>query len=158
MSTTRKSRRTSVVPSVSVKETQDPTTILESENLVQGTLYIVKINLVKLALFEGWNDDMCCFSLLREDSNPMRWSDARYLPGEFVAYEAFDPMGNPPMYLWDKVLKSRVPKNWFDMYEEARRKQRDWQRGFGADDDSELAPPQVYELRRTESPQSAATR
>lgn len=63
------------------------------------------------------------------------------------------------MYLWDKVLKTRVPKNWFDMYEEARHKQREWQRET-EDNESELAPPrsQIYELRRSESPQSTATR
>lgn len=50
---------------------------LEPETLEQGKLYLCKIRFVKLALFEGWNDDMCCFSLLREDATPMRWSEAR---------------------------------------------------------------------------------
>lgn len=51
------------------------------ENLVQGSLYILKVKIVTISLFEGivqkrktqtdigflgWNDDMCCFSVLRK--------------------------------------------------------------------------------------------
>lgn len=55
------------------------------DQLQQGSLYIIKIKQVSLALFEGkeisvkkkrrmrltvvcigWNDDMCCFSILRK--------------------------------------------------------------------------------------------
>lgn len=31
----------------------------------QGELYILKIKLIAVALFQGWDDDMCCFSILR---------------------------------------------------------------------------------------------
>lgn len=33
--------------------------------LQQGELYILKIKLIVVALFQGWDDDMCCFSVLR---------------------------------------------------------------------------------------------
>lgn len=57
---------------------------------------------------------------------PMRWSEARYLPGDFHAYDAFDDDGNPPVHLWTRFLRVSVPTNWFAMFEEARRKQREW--------------------------------
>jgi hypothetical protein len=60
----------------------------------------------------------------------MRWSEARYLPGDFFAYEAFDEAGNPPVYIWQRLLNTDIPANWFSMFEEARRKQRDWASGF----------------------------
>ncbi|RUS34670.1 hypothetical protein BC938DRAFT_479190 [Jimgerdemannia flammicorona] len=107
---------------------------LEPEDLQQGKLYLLKINSVKLALFEGWNDDMCCFNLLREDAVPMRWSEARYLPGDFSAFDAFDSTGNPSIEMWRKSLRYPVPQNWFGMFEEARRKQRVW--ANGGDDDA----------------------
>ncbi|KAI8140318.1 hypothetical protein BJV82DRAFT_623492 [Fennellomyces sp. T-0311] len=100
---------------------------VEHDDLKQGSLYIVKIRNVSVALFEGWDDDMCCFAVLRSDSTPMRWSEARYIPGDFDAYDAFDEAGNPPVHLWTRQLRVNVPTNWFSIFEEARRKQRDWQ-------------------------------
>ncbi|RCI05085.1 hypothetical protein CU098_003742, partial [Rhizopus stolonifer] len=73
-----------------------------------------------------WNDDMCCFSVLRAEVDPLRWSSARQLPGDFDAFEAFDEAGNPPIHLWPRYLKVSVPSNWFCMFEEAKRKQREW--------------------------------
>ncbi|CEG71342.1 hypothetical protein RMATCC62417_07092 [Rhizopus microsporus] len=96
------------------------------DQLQQGSLYIIKIKQVSLALFEGWNDDMCCFSILRSEVEPMRWSEARQLPGDFDIYDAFDECGNPPIHLWSRYLKTNVPSNWFYMFEEARLKQRAW--------------------------------
>jgi hypothetical protein len=60
----------------------------------------------------------------------MRWSEARYLPGDFFAFEAFDEAGNPPVYIWQRLLNTDIPPNWFSMFEEARRKQREWATGF----------------------------
>ncbi|CDH55481.1 hypothetical protein RO3G_07549 [Lichtheimia corymbifera JMRC:FSU:9682] len=117
---------------------------IEHDDLKQGSLYIVKIRNVSVALFEGWDDDMCCFAVLRSDSTPMRWSEARqvfltlgsrdnanitgyrYIPGDFDAYDAFDEAGNPPVHLWTRHLRVNVPINWFSIFEEARRKQRNW--------------------------------
>jgi hypothetical protein len=48
------------------------------------------------------------------------------LPGDFDIYDAFDESGNPPIHLWTRFLKVPVPHNWFTMFEEAKRKQRDW--------------------------------
>ncbi|RUP46164.1 hypothetical protein BC936DRAFT_147274 [Jimgerdemannia flammicorona] len=124
------------------KPPKDPLS-LDPDSLQQGELYICKIKLVKLALFEGWNDDMCCFSLLREESTPMRWSEARYLPGEFSAFEAFDPMGNPKLSLWENMHKPRISGNWFEKFEEARRKQRVWIAGIDRDDVDLVPPPHV---------------
>jgi hypothetical protein len=56
----------------------------------------------------------------------MRWSQARYLPGDFDAFDAFDEAGNPPVHLWTRYLRVEVPINWFAIFEEARRKQREW--------------------------------
>ncbi|KAI9025285.1 hypothetical protein CLU79DRAFT_744872 [Phycomyces nitens] len=103
-----------------------PLESLEHDDLKQGSLYILKINQVSVTLFEGWNDDLCCFSVLRMDATPMRWSEARYLPGDFDAYNAFDEAGNPPVHLWTRYLRVEVPVNWFAIFEEARRKQREW--------------------------------
>ncbi|OZJ02951.1 hypothetical protein BZG36_04614 [Bifiguratus adelaidae] len=101
------------------------------EDLMQGSLYLIKINQPKLALFEGWNDDMCCFSMLRDEHSPMRWSEARYLPGDFIAHEAFDGSGNPPLLTWSDLIRSEIPKNWFEMFEEGRRRQREWSQSTG---------------------------
>ncbi|GAA5805249.1 hypothetical protein HPULCUR_010763 [Helicostylum pulchrum] len=103
-----------------------PFTHVHHEQLQQGGLYIIKIKQVSVAMFEGWNDDMCCFSILRSEVEPLRWSDARQLPGDFDIYDAFDECGNPPIHLWSKNLKVLVPRNWFCMFEEAKRRQRDW--------------------------------
>ncbi|KAL0143961.1 hypothetical protein V8B55DRAFT_1482230 [Mucor lusitanicus] len=95
--------------------------------LQQGELYILKIKLIVVALFQGWDDDMCCFSVLRTDLlDELRWSEARYLPNNFDAYLAFDYAGNPPIHLWTKQLRAMVPVNWFNMFEEARHMQRQW--------------------------------
>ncbi|KAI8344443.1 hypothetical protein BC941DRAFT_10053 [Chlamydoabsidia padenii] len=56
----------------------------------------------------------------------MRWSEARYLPGDFDAFDAFDDAGNPPVYFWTRYLRIQVPVNWFSLFEEARRRQRMW--------------------------------
>ncbi|KAI7853884.1 hypothetical protein BDC45DRAFT_146306 [Circinella umbellata] len=47
------------------------------DDLTKGSLYIVKINHVSITLFEGWDDEMCCFSILRSEAVPLRWSEAR---------------------------------------------------------------------------------
>ncbi|SAL95768.1 hypothetical protein [Absidia glauca] len=99
---------------------------LDHEDLKQGALYIIKIHHVSVGLFQGWNDDMCCFAVLRSENTPMRWSQARYLPGDFDAFDAFDEAGNPPVHLWTRYLRVEVPINWFAIFEEARRKQREW--------------------------------
>ncbi|SAM04215.1 hypothetical protein [Absidia glauca] len=99
---------------------------IHHDNLVQGSLYIMKVKIVTISLFEGWNDDMCCFSVLRSDTGSMRWSEARYLPGDFDAFDAFDDAGNPPVYFWTRYLRIQVPVNWFSLFEEARRRQRAW--------------------------------
>ncbi|KAI7876587.1 hypothetical protein K492DRAFT_172406 [Lichtheimia hyalospora FSU 10163] len=104
----------------------DPLPVIEHDDLKQGSLYIIKIRNVCVALFEGWDDDMCCFSVLRSEATPMRWSEARYIPGDFDAYDAFDDAGNPPVHLWSRQLRVQVPINWFSIFEEARRKQRQW--------------------------------
>ncbi|CDS07860.1 hypothetical protein LRAMOSA01809 [Lichtheimia ramosa] len=104
----------------------DPLPNIEHDDLKQGSLYIIKIRNVCVALFEGWDDDMCCFSVLRSEATPMRWSEARYIPGDFDAYDAFDDAGNPPVHLWSRQLRVQVPINWFSIFEEARRKQRLW--------------------------------
>ncbi|ORY89874.1 hypothetical protein BCR43DRAFT_499627 [Syncephalastrum racemosum] len=119
---------------------------IEHENLVQGSLYIVQIHHVTIALFEGWDDDMCCFSVLRSTADPMRWSEARYIPGDFEAYNAFDHAGNPPVHLWTRYLRVSVPINWFAMFEEARRKQREWMQFNRPSEIVELEPqrPELY--------------
>ncbi|CAO3643806.1 unnamed protein product [Cunninghamella blakesleeana] len=99
---------------------------IDHDDLIQGSLYILKVKIVTIGLFEGWNDDMCCFSVLRSDTGSMRWSEARYLPGDFDAYDAFDEAGNPPVYFWTRFLRIQVPFNWFSLFEEARRRQRAW--------------------------------
>jgi len=122
----RWSSQQQIVMPQEVKNGGKDTMPLDVNALVEGKLYLCKIKFVKLSLFEGCDDDMYCFSLLREEASPMRWSEARYLASDFSAYEAFDSSGNPPISLWRKNLKEEAPRNWFDMYEEARRKQRSW--------------------------------
>lgn len=50
----------------------------------------------------------------------------RYLPENFDAYLAFDYAGNPPIHLWTKHLRAVIPINWFNIFEEARHMQRQW--------------------------------
>lgn len=50
----------------------------------------------------------------------------RYLPENFDAYLAFDYAGNPPIHLWTKQLRAVIPINWFNIFEEARHMQRQW--------------------------------
>jgi len=99
---------------------------LKAQELKQGSVYILKMDSAKIALFEGWNDELCTFSILRNEMNPMRWSEARFLPEGFSAFAAFDLHGNPPITDWKKILKAKIPLNWFEMFEDARRRQRDW--------------------------------
>jgi len=99
---------------------------VHAQDLQQGNLYLVKLQFIKLALFEGWHDDMVVFSLLREESTPLRWSDTRLLVDQFQVFAAFDVDGNPAIFTWEKLLKASLPARWFEMFEEARRFQRDW--------------------------------
>lgn len=114
---------------------------LDTDSLRQGQLYLIRVRMVKLALFEGWNDDSCLvFSILRDEHTPMRWSEGKYLAGDFDVYEAFDSDGNPPIWIWRKFLNTDIPKNWFFMFEEARRRQSDWNAVYGDDmKDNELS-------------------
>ncbi|KAI7888363.1 uncharacterized protein EV154DRAFT_518040 [Mucor mucedo] len=101
--------------------------LVSFNDLQQGELYIIKIKLIAIALFQGWDDEMCCFSILRTDLlEDLRWSEARYLPENFDAYLAFDYAGNPPIHLWTKHLRAVIPINWFNIFEEARHMQRQW--------------------------------
>ncbi|CAO3623782.1 unnamed protein product [Mucor hiemalis] len=124
--------------------------VVPLNELQQGELYIIKIKLIAIALFQGWDDDMCCFTILRTDLlEELRWSEARYqtsfiatrfitmllikyvplcryLPENFDAYLAFDYAGNPPIHLWTKQLRAVIPINWFNIFEEARHMQRQW--------------------------------
>lgn len=77
------SARTHAIPPLS---NDAPFVNIHHDKLQQGALYIIKIKQVSLAMFEGnlkilciifdiclidscklgWNDDMCCFSILRK--------------------------------------------------------------------------------------------
>jgi len=108
--------------------------MLDVDSLRQGQLYLLRSRMVKLALFEGWNDDACLvFSVLREEANPMCWSEVKYLAGDFDAFEAFGPDGNPPIWNWKLALGTNLPHHWFRMFEEARRRQSDWNAVYGED-------------------------
>jgi len=124
-----KNRLSSFLPWRSASETNPSKRLpgsIHVDDLRQGILYLLKTQSVRVALFEGWHDDMVIFSILREESSPMRWSDSRILAGQFQAFAAFDPDGNPPVLSWDKTFKTPIPAHWFQMFEEARRFQRDW--------------------------------
>ncbi|KAL9543184.1 hypothetical protein MBANPS3_008236 [Mucor bainieri] len=105
------SNRASVIPPLS---NDAPFVNIHHDKLQQGALYIIKIKQVSLAMFEG------------SEVEPLRWSEARQLPGDFDIYNAFDECGNPPIHLWSRYLRTSVPSNWFILFEEARRKQRNW--------------------------------
>ncbi|KAI9243707.1 hypothetical protein BY458DRAFT_530382 [Sporodiniella umbellata] len=106
---------------------EDNFDVVTLSELQQGELYIVKIKLVTIALFQGWQDETCCFYVLRTDlSDPTRWSEAKYLPNNFDAYPAFDRAGNPSIQLWTQQLKSAIPSNWFSLFEEAKMIQSQW--------------------------------
>lgn len=105
---------------------------LDVDSLRQGQLYLLRSRMVKLALFEGWNDDACLvFSVLREEASPMCWSEVKYLAGDFDAFDAFDTDGNPPIWVWKRALGTELPHHWFRMFEEARRRQSDWNAVYG---------------------------
>ncbi|KAG2231005.1 hypothetical protein INT48_001612 [Thamnidium elegans] len=124
--------------------------LVPTNELQQGQLYIIKIKLIAIALFQGWDDEMCCFSILRTDLlEDLRWSEARYLPENFDAYLAFDYAGNPPIHLWTKHLRAVIPINWFNIFEEARHMQRQWNVSYWDAPAIESAKP-FYSL--TDSP------
>lgn len=52
------------------------------------------------------------------------------MPENFDAYLAFDYAGNPPIHLWTKHLRAVIPINWFNIFEEARHMQRQWNVSF----------------------------
>ncbi|KAG1231056.1 hypothetical protein G6F35_001760 [Rhizopus arrhizus] len=122
--------------------------------LKQGELYIIKIKLVTIALFQGWQDEVCCFYVLRTDlADLLRWSEARYLPNNFDAYYAFDEAGNPPIHLWTKQLKATMPSNWFSIFEEAKMMQKQWHMSYSQPESSycgETTP--TYDSSAIESP------
>ncbi|KAG2186920.1 hypothetical protein INT44_003147 [Umbelopsis vinacea] len=128
MPTLRKSpsSRFNKPPKGSSTTLEKPSLILcDATNLVPGSLYLFKTHFVKLVLFEKYEDEMCQFSMLRENEEPMRWSEARYFLGDFSVYEAFDTNGNPPIEVCEQ-LEWTVPKNWFDCFALARERQRHW--------------------------------
>jgi len=134
---------------------------LDTDSLRQGQLYLIRVRMVKLALFEGWNDDSCLvFSILRDEHTPMRWSEGKYLAGDFDIYEAFDSNGNPPVWIWKDFLGTEIPKNWFNMFEEARRRQSDWNAVYGDDNkDNELSsrPQSIHGASTAASPTEDAS-
>ncbi|KAM3583761.1 hypothetical protein VKS41_003736 [Umbelopsis sp. WA50703] len=99
--------------------------VCDPAKLIPGSLYLFKTHFVKLVLFEKYQDEMCQFSMLRENEEPMRWSEARYFMGDFSVYEAFDTNGNPPIEVCEQ-FEWTVPKNWFDCFALARERQRQW--------------------------------
>lgn len=52
------------------------------------------------------------------------------MPNNFDAYLAFDYSGNPPIHLWTKQLRAVIPANWFNIFEEARHMQRQWNMSY----------------------------
>lgn len=81
---------------------------------------------------------------------------ARYIPGDFEAYNAFDHAGNPPVHLWTRYLRVSVPINWFAMFEEARRKQREWMQ-FNRPNEIVEVEPQRTDLYSNPSTAAAST-
>ncbi|CDS12970.1 hypothetical protein LRAMOSA05154 [Lichtheimia ramosa] len=58
----------------------------------------------------------------------MRWVNTSYLVGDFDAFVAFDELSNPLIELWYQLgvsVGQRLPLQWFIMFEEANRKQRE---------------------------------
>ncbi|OZJ04216.1 hypothetical protein BZG36_02950 [Bifiguratus adelaidae] len=123
--TKRSSERAQAAPKALLIEMPDPPS-LEPERLIQGRLFLLKLRRITFGLFEGWDDDMCCFSVLREDSGPLRWSAARYVPLTFNAYPSFDSFGNPLLDLWQHILKKPLPENWRRLVDESRRREAFW--------------------------------
>ncbi|KAG1051630.1 hypothetical protein G6F43_006173 [Rhizopus delemar] len=79
----------------------------------------------------------CLEYRIRTDlADPLRWSEARYLPNNFDAYYAFDEAGNPPIHLWTKQLKATMPSNWFSIFEEAKMMQKQWHMSYSQPESS----------------------
>ncbi|ORZ02612.1 hypothetical protein BCR43DRAFT_500635 [Syncephalastrum racemosum] len=62
-----------------------------------------------------------------QTSESFRWSEARYLAGDFHAYDAFDELHNPLMDLWRQLGADEAETaHWFLMFQEACAKQQAW--------------------------------
>ncbi|RCI02289.1 hypothetical protein CU098_012297, partial [Rhizopus stolonifer] len=122
--------------------------------LQQGELYILKIKLVAIGLFQG-----------TDSVDHIRWSEARqaiehknrYLPNNFDAYHAFDHAGNPPIHLWSKHLRMDMPFNWFSMFEEARQWQKQWHLDYWPSEVMDNIPPPPLEETNTSDHETPST-
>ncbi|KAI8149799.1 hypothetical protein BJV82DRAFT_584692 [Fennellomyces sp. T-0311] len=126
---------------------------LPPDALVEGRCYLLQVSSgAHISRFEGVDEDLYTFSILRyQDDGSLRWLDARYLVGDFLAFPAFDETYNPLVDFWYALGASvgqYLPIQWFVMFEEASRKEREG--GVDGDED-----PHIPEQPCKERPDAA---
>ncbi|CDH50824.1 predicted protein [Lichtheimia corymbifera JMRC:FSU:9682] len=108
------------------KITKKNTIQVPADTLQEGKSYLLRVTSgAHIAIFEGIHEDLYSFLLLR---GSMRWVNTSYLVGDFDAFVAFDELSNPLIELWYQLgvsVGQRLPVQWFIMFEEANRKQRE---------------------------------
>ncbi|KAI9246495.1 hypothetical protein BDA99DRAFT_576611 [Phascolomyces articulosus] len=124
-----------------VKKTNKRTpTKVPPEGLAEGRSYLLQVSSgAHISIFEGVEEDLFTFSILRyQDDGTLRWLEARYLSGDFFAFPAFDDDYNPLVDFWYALGASVgqfLPNQWFIMFEEASRKERENSDGGGNDEE-----------------------
>ncbi|KAL1930075.1 hypothetical protein VTP01DRAFT_1229 [Rhizomucor pusillus] len=123
-------------------------------SLMEGRIYLLRVSTAHIAIFQGLDEDLYCFTILRYlgGSQPLRWSEARYIASDFAAYEAFDDDGNPLIQFWYELGAREQATHWFVMFEEACRKQRELCTAVPTQTDSSqeyVPPPPHSSLRRS---------
>ncbi|KAI7876030.1 hypothetical protein K492DRAFT_239982 [Lichtheimia hyalospora FSU 10163] len=111
------------------KITKKNTIQVPADTLQEGKSYLLRVTSgAHIAIFEGIHEDLYSFLLLRYTGGSMRWVNTSYLVGDFDAFVAFDELSNPLIELWYQLgisVGQRLPVQWFIMFEEANRKQRE---------------------------------
>ncbi|KAI9488722.1 hypothetical protein BDB00DRAFT_847105 [Zychaea mexicana] len=103
---------------------------LPPDALAEGQSYLLQVSSgAYISIFKGVDEDLYAFSILRyQEDGSLRWLEARYLVGDFYAFPAFDEAYNPLVDFWYALGASvgqYLPQQWFRMFEEASRKERE---------------------------------
>ncbi|KAG2221892.1 hypothetical protein INT45_012536 [Circinella minor] len=154
-------------PWIRVKKTNKDISIkVPPEGLVEGQSYLLQVSSgAHISIFEGVKEELFTFSILRyQEDGVLRWLEARYLDGDFLAFPAFDEAYNPLVDFWYSLGASVgqiLPNQWFIMFEEASRKERENNRDDDDEDKEEEYDEErnnkLLERRRKYSKSSTAT-
>ncbi|KAI7858767.1 hypothetical protein BDC45DRAFT_564881 [Circinella umbellata] len=150
-------------PWIRIKKTNKDTSIkVPPEGLVEGQSYLLQVSSgAHISIFEGVEEELFTFSILRyQEDGVLRWLEARYLDGDFLAFPAFDEAYNPLVDFWYSLGASVgqiLPKQWFIMFEEASRKECENNDDDDEEEYDEEQNDKLLERRQKYSEKSTAT-